>query len=76
MFERGFGINRYGKLFKWLGDLDRDFKEENMKPHLKRFQASNVPSDHEIVSKFYLSQNPFSPSDAFQSSDNETRLFS
>ncbi len=76
MFEWGFGINRNGKLFKWLGDLDRDFKEESMKPHLKRFQASNVSSDHEIVSKFYLSQNPFSPSDAFQSSDNETRLFS
>lgn len=76
MFEWGFGINRNGKIFKWLGDLDRDFKNEQMKAHLKRFQASNIPSDHEIVSKFYLSQNPFSPSDAFQSSDNETMLFS
>ncbi|MEY2921557.1 MAG: hypothetical protein RL108_166 [Bacteroidota bacterium] len=76
MFEWGFGINRYGKLFKWLGDLDKDFKDESMKSHLKRFQASNTPSEHEIVSKFYLSQNPFSPSDAFQSSDNEIRLFS
>lgn len=75
MFEWGFGINRNGKIFKWLGDLDRDFKDESMKPHLKRFQASNVTSDHDIVSKFYLSQNPFSPSDAFQASDNETRLF-
>ena len=75
MFEWGFGINRYGKLFKWLGDLERDFEGEEMKSHLKRFQASNIPSDHEIVSKFYLSQNPFSPSDAFQDSDNETRLF-
>jgi hypothetical protein len=43
--------------------------------HLKRFQASNIDSDHEIFSKFYLSQNPFSPSDAFQNSDNESRLF-
>jgi hypothetical protein len=75
MFEWGFGINRYGKLFKWLGDLDRDFESDEMKPHLKRFQASNIDSDHEIFSKFYLSQNPFSPSDAFQDSDNESRLF-
>lgn len=75
MFEWGFGINRYGKLFKWLGDLDRDFDNDEMKPHLKRFQASNIDSDHEIFSKFYLSQNPFSPSDAFQDSDNESRLF-
>ncbi|MGY6396173.1 hypothetical protein, partial [Vibrio parahaemolyticus] len=36
---------------------------------------SNVPSDHEVFSKFYLSQNPYSPNDAFQNSDNETRLF-
>ena len=75
MFEWGFGINRYGKLFKWLGDLDRDFDNDEMKPHLRRFQASNIDSDHEIFSKFYLSQNPFSPSDAFQDSDNESRLF-
>ncbi|MEI2272559.1 hypothetical protein OHD16_10450 [Sphingobacterium sp. ML3W] len=76
MFSWGFGINRNGHLFKWLGDLDDDFSEESMKPHLKRFQASSIPSDHEILSKFYLSQNPFSPSDAFQASDNEMRLFS
>jgi hypothetical protein len=76
MFEHGFGINRNGKIFKWLGDLDKDFKDESMKSHLKRFQASNVPSDHDIASKFYLSESPFSPSDVFQSSDNETKLFS
>lgn len=76
MFDWGFGINRNGKLFKWLGDLDKDFEDESMRPHLKRFQASNIPSDHDILSNFYLSQNPHSPSDAFQSSDNETRLFS
>jgi len=76
MFEWGFGINRYGNLFKWLGDLGADFENESMQSHLKRFQASNIPSDHEIVSKFYLSQNPFSPRDAFQDSDNELELFS
>ncbi|MBL0261134.1 MAG: hypothetical protein IPQ10_08735 [Saprospiraceae bacterium] len=75
MFNWGFGINRNGKIFKWLGDLSEDFEEDEMKPHLKRFQASNVPSDHDIVSKFYFSQNPFSIKDAFQKSDNEYRLF-
>jgi hypothetical protein len=75
LFNWGFGINRSGKIFKWLGDLSEDFKDEEMKPHLRRFQASNVPSDHDIVSKFYFSQNPFSYEDAFQKSDNEYRLF-
>jgi hypothetical protein len=75
MFEWGFGINRNGKIFKWLGDLDRDFKPKSMKSHLKRFQASNIASDHDVVSKFYFSQNPFPVKDAFQVSDNETRLF-
>jgi len=75
MFEWGFGINRNGKIFKWLGDLNKDFRSKKMKAHLKRFQASNIPSDHDVVSKFYLSQNPFSISDAFQTSDNESRLF-
>ncbi|WP_427874566.1 hypothetical protein [Flavobacterium sp. MMS24-S5] len=75
LFNWGFGINRNGKIFKWLGDLNEDFKDESMLPHLKRFQASNVKSDHDIFSKFYLSQNPFSPSDMFQASDNETQLF-
>ena len=74
MFNWGFGINRNGKIFKWLGDLNEDFEEEHMLPHLKRFQASNIDSDHDIVSKFYFSQIPFSPSDAFQDSDNEYRL--
>lgn len=75
LFSWGFGINRNGKIFKWLGDLNDDFKKDEMKPHLKRFQASNVESDHDIYSKFYLTQNPFSPSDAFQESDNEVKLF-
>lgn len=75
LFNWGFGINRNGKIFMWLGDLKVDFKKEEMKSHLKRFQASNVDSDHDIYSKFYLMQNPFSPSDAFQDSDNEVKLF-
>jgi len=75
LFNWGFGINRNGKIFMWLGDLASDFKSDEMKSHLRRFQASNVASDHDIYSKFYLSQNPFSPADAFQDSDNEIKLF-
>ncbi len=75
LFNWGFGINRNGKIYKWLGDLNEDFEDASMQSHLKRFQASNVESDHDIYSKFYLMQNPFSTSDAFQTSDNESRLF-
>jgi hypothetical protein len=75
LFNWGFGITRSGKIFKWLGDLDQDFHSLDMQPHLRRFQASNVDSDHDIVSKFYFSQNPFTIEDAFQASDNEMQLF-
>lgn len=75
MFSWGFGINRNGKIFKWLGDLNDDFKDSAMMPHLKLFQARNIDSDHDIYSKFYLSQNPFSIEDAFQDSDNEMKIF-
>ena len=75
MFQWGFGINRNEKIFKWLGDLDKDFDSPKMKPHLHRFQASNIKSDHDIVSTFYFSQNPYSSSDMFQDSDNERKLF-
>jgi hypothetical protein len=71
----GFGINRNGKIFTWLGDLYEDFSGPDMVPHLKRFQASNIDSDHDIYSKFYLSQNAFSEEDAFQESDNEVQIF-
>jgi hypothetical protein len=74
LFDWGFGITRSGKIFKWLGDLSKDFASIERKSHLKRFQASNVMSDHDIVSKFYFSQNPFSIEDAFQDSDNEVQL--
>lgn len=75
MFRWGFGVNRSGRLFKWLGDLNDDFTDTSMGSHLKRFQASNIASDHDVVSKFYLSQNPYSINDVFQQSDNEMKLF-
>jgi len=75
MFRWGFGINRAGKIFKWLGDLNEDFKKPNMKAHLKRFQASNIKSDNDIISQFYFSQIPFNEGNFFQESDNELKLF-
>lgn len=75
VFSWGFGMNRSGLLFMWLGDLDKDFDEENERD-MKRFLASNVASDHDIVSKFYFSQIPFTVQDAFQESDNESKVFS
>jgi hypothetical protein len=75
LLKYGFGINRSGKIFSWLGDLDNDFKKKDMIPHLKRFQASNIASDHDVFSKFYLSQIPSNSEEMFQDSDNETKLF-
>jgi len=75
LFTWGFGINRSGKIFKWLGDLNEDFEPVKMKRHLKRFQASNIKSDHDIVSTFYFSQTLLTIEDAFPVSDNERRLF-
>ena len=75
LLRDGFGINRSGKIFMWLGDLDEDFGSEEMLPHLRRFQASNIVSDHDVASKFYLSQIPSSPEEAFYESDNERKLF-
>ncbi len=71
----GFGINRNGNIFKWLGDLAKDFESEDMQSHLLRFRASNIPSDHDIYSKFYISQLPSVPEDEFQEPDNENKLF-
>lgn len=75
MFSWGFGMNRSGLLFMWLGDLGKDFDAENERDR-KRFLASNVASDHDIVSKFYFSQIPYTIEDAFQESDNEAKVFS
>lgn len=74
-FSHGFGINRNDKIFMWLGDLSEDFKEINREKHLMRFRASNEESDHDVYSKFYLSQIPTNLEDAFQESDNESLIF-
>lgn len=46
-----FGLNEYGKLIMWLGDLDDlDRRDQVM------LQAHNVPSDHSIGCEFYEGQ--------------------
>ncbi len=71
IFRYGFGINRNGNIFFWLGDLLDDLGDPEMWRHLKRFQASNIESDHDVASKFYMGQIEIS----FEESDNEQRVF-
>ena len=67
----GFGINRNGKLFGWLGDLYPFLSKSENEDHLHRFLSSNVDSDHDIFSDFYLMQIEARA----EKSDNEIQIF-
>lgn len=67
----GFGVNRNGKLFTWLGDLYEFLSEPENKEHLHRFLSYNIESDHDIISNFYFAQIEAS----VEESDNEGRIF-
>lgn len=67
----GFGINRNGKLFGWLGDLYPFLSKSENEEHLHRFLGSNVESDHDIFSDFYLMQIEVRA----EESDNEIQIF-
>lgn len=43
-----YGVNRRGRVFCWLGDLDRIPQEEQ-----ERMKRHNVESDHDVVSGLY-----------------------
>lgn len=43
-----YGINRHGRVFCWLGDLDKVPREEQ-----ERMREHNVESDHDVVSGMY-----------------------
>ena len=75
MLSHGFGINRSGKLFMWLGDIDRAFSSADMKRELDMFKAHNVESDHDLASTYFFSQLPGDLDEAFYVSDNETGVF-
>lgn len=50
-FSLPFGINKYGRLVMWLGDISR--LPENEQYYLR---SENIPSDHSIGSEFYDGQ--------------------
>jgi hypothetical protein len=50
-FSISFGINKYGRLVMWLGDIAQ--LPENEQYYLR---SENVPSDHSIGSEFYDGQ--------------------
>ena len=50
--DLSYGINRNGKVFCWLGDI-----EENVPENEKLYLLSeNIESDHDIASEFYAGQ--------------------
>ena len=67
-----FGINKNDKLFMRLGDLYDLFKDWAYQDELHRFRASNIESDHEVVSDYYFNQIEVN----FTDSDNEKKIFS
>ncbi|MDD9814329.1 MAG: hypothetical protein OXU37_08745 [Thaumarchaeota archaeon] len=44
----GYGVNRHGKVFCWLGDLDAIPREEQ-----ELMREHNVESDHDVISSMY-----------------------
>lgn len=71
LVPHGFGINRMGNIFAWLGDLHNVFCDGQLKNELLRFRASNIDSDHDVVSHFYFSEIEAE----FTEPDNEFRIF-
>ena len=71
LVPHGFGINRKGNLFAWLGDLHKAFYDGRLKNELLRFRASNIESDHDVVSHFYINQIEA----VFTEPDNEFQIF-
>ena len=71
LIPHGFGINRRGRLFAWLGDLHSAFFDGHLSKELLRFRASNIESDHDVVSDFYFNEIEAE----FTEPDNELQIF-
>ncbi|MCH7624866.1 MAG: hypothetical protein IIC83_02980 [Chloroflexi bacterium] len=71
LIPHGFGINRRCRLFAWLGDLHQAFSDGHLSDELLRFRASNIESDHDVVSDFYFSEIEAE----FTKPDNEFQIF-
>ena len=67
----GMGINRNGLFFAWLGDLFDEIYSLDDKQEYHRFRASNVDSDHDIMSDFYYNQIEV----LWTQYDNELKVF-
>lgn len=50
--DLSYGINRNGKLFCWLGDIEENVPEDEC--HYLR--SKNIESDHDVGSEFYAAQ--------------------
>lgn len=50
--DLSYGINRNGKLFCWLGDIEEDVPEAERHYLL----SENIDSDHDVASEFYAAQ--------------------
>lgn len=71
LLSHGMGINRNGLIFAWLCDLYEEIFQLDDKQEYYRFLASNVESDHDIVSDYYFSEIEAN----FYEEDNEIKLF-
>ncbi len=71
LVNHSFWINRKGKLFCWLWDLYQSFEKHLEDENLKRLLLSNIESDHDIISTFYINQIEAN----FTESDNEEWIF-
>lgn len=58
-----------------IGDIDQAFGGQELARELAIFKAHNVESDHDLASKFFFSQMPANPEEAFYPSDNEREIF-
>lgn len=61
-----FGINRSGKVFCWLGDLEEKIPQKERHYLL----SENVESDHDVASEFYAAQREA----VFTELSNESKL--
>jgi len=65
-WDLSFGINRNGKVFCWLGDLEERIPQKEQQYLL----SENIESDHDVASEFYAAQREAE----FAELSNESKL--
>ncbi|NRH20519.1 hypothetical protein HOO68_00535 [Candidatus Gracilibacteria bacterium] len=71
ILTHGFGVNRNGRLFCWLGDIYDELRGPENDKILKILLAYNIESDHDIVSDYYFNEIEA----CWTESDNEGKIF-